>query len=254
MLAELAAVDVFRFLLVFTRIGAAVMLFPGIGGTMVTARARLTLALAVSFVVLPVVASTLPAMPRSPFALGLLLLSETAIGVFMGVMVQMLMAALNVAGSYIGYKAGLTNAFVSDPVTADQSTLIPRFLSNLAVVLIFATGLHELLFRAVVDSYALFVPGGPLPFGDMSESVARALATSFRIGLQLAAPVMVFGLVFYGGMGVLARLMPQMPVFFVALPIQVLLGLSILMVSLPLIMLWFLRHVEDGLMPFVRGL
>lgn len=253
MLAELASLDVFRFLLVFTRIGAAIMLFPGFSGAMVAMRARLALAMAVTFVVLPVVAPGLPPMPRSPLALGLLVFVEATIGVFLGVVVQVLMSALGLAGNYIGYKAGLTNAFSVDPITEDQSTLIPRFLSSVAVLMLFATDMHHLMFRAVIDSYEVFQPGRPLPVGDMSDMVAHGLAASFRLGLQLAAPVMVFGLVFFGGMGVLARLMPQMPVFFVTLPIQMMMGLSILMISLPMIMLWFLRYFADGMLPFVGG-
>jgi Flagellar biosynthesis pathway, component FliR len=92
------------------------------------------------------------------------------------------------------------------------------------VLLILATDLHHLMFRAVVDSYELFRPGQSLPVSDMSNLLATTLAASFRLGLQLAAPLVVFGLVFYGGLGVLARLMPQMPVFFVALPVQLMMG------------------------------
>jgi len=251
MLAELLALDVFQLLMVFTRLGAAMMIMPGFGGNIMPSRFRLILALAITLVVAPVVAPGLPAMPQTVGGLAVLLVSEVTIGLFLGLVAQVLMAAVNVAGTVIGFQSGFTNAFVFDAVTEQQSNLLTGFMGNLALVVIFATDLHHLMLRAVVDSYALFPSGAEVPLADMSDSLARGVAHSFAIGLKLSAPLLVFALVFQGGMGVLARLMPQMPVFFVALPVQMMVGMAIFMVTLPPAMLWFLRHFEDGLLPYV---
>ncbi len=250
MLAELLALDTFAFLLVFTRLGAAMMLLPGFGSRLFATRARLLLALALSAVVLPVLAPQLPRLPESPAALVLLLAGEVTIGFFLGMVAQVLLVALNLAGTYIGFQAAMANAFVVDPVAEQQSSILPGFLANLALVLIFTTDLHHLMLRAAIGSYDLFTPGAPLPLGDLANSLTQTLGRAFTLGLQLAGPIMVFGLVFNGGLGLLSRLMPQMQVYFVAMPLQVIIGTLLLLVTLPALMMWFMRFFEEGLLPF----
>lgn len=251
MLTELLNLDVFRFFLVFTRIGATLMMLPGIGGRLVSARIRLLLALAMAFVMLPMLGPLMPAMPPTVGPLILVVAGEVTIGMFLGMVVHLLLSALNIAGTFIGFQTGLTNAFSFDPIADQQSQLLTGFLVNLGMTVIFASDLHHLMLRAMVDSYSVFPPGQPVPFGDLAETIANMGGAAFRMGLQLAAPLVVFGLVFYSGLGVLSRLVPQMQVFFVAMPVQVIIGLWLFMVSLPMVMMLFLRFFEDGLMPFV---
>jgi flagellar biosynthetic protein FliR len=247
MLTELLTLDVYRFFLVFARLGAALMVLPGFAGRLVSSRIRLLLGLSLSFLMLPLIGPTLPPLPKNISLLLLLLLGETTIGVFIGMVAQLLLSAINIAGTFIGFQTGLTNAFSFDPIAEQQSQLLTGFLSNVALVLIFAADLHHMMIRALIDSYAVFQPGQALPWGDFAETMAHTLTDAFRLGIQLSAPLVAFGLVFYTGLGVLSRLVPQMQVFFVSLPIQVLVGLWLLMVSLPTIMLIFLRWFGDGL-------
>jgi flagellar biosynthesis protein FliR len=251
LLTELLNLDIFRFFLVVSRIGSAMMLLPGIGGQLVSSRIRLLLALSLSFLLLPVLAPGLPALPKNVGTMVLLVGGEIAIGLFMGTMVQLLMTALNLAGTFVSFQVGLTNAFSFDPVAEQQSQLLTGFLSNLGLVVLFTTDLHHLMLRAVVDSYVLFKPGQVPPFGDFAETMGHMLSESFRMGMQLAAPLVVFGLVFFTGLGVLSKLVPQMQVFFVSQPVQLIVGLWLFMVSLPAVMLLFMRFFEDGLIPFV---
>jgi flagellar biosynthetic protein FliR len=251
MLRDILATNVFQFLMVFARVGAAMMLFPGFGSAMVSVRLRLLLALAVAFVIFPVVGGSLPAMPPDPLSIALLAAGEATIGVFLGMISQMLMAALDLAGNFIGYAVGLTNALAVDPTTAQQSQLVSGFLTMAAITVILASDTHHLMLRALADSYGLFQPGQPLPVDDFSAVAVRTIGESFALAFQLAAPAVVFSLVFNTGLGLLNRLVPQMQVFFVGLPIQVLVGLSVVMVALPALMMWFMRHFRDGLSVFL---
>jgi flagellar biosynthetic protein FliR len=247
MLREIVATNLFAFLLVFVRMGAAIMLFPAIGGVTVSPRIRLLLALGVSFVVLPVLMPALPAQPHEPMELAILLGEEVTIGFYFGVLMQLLMAAIDLAGNFMGYSVGLTNALISDPVTEQQSQLISGFLNTAAVALMLITNVHHLMLRAVVDSYTLFVPGNPLPLGDFVGQLVRTLGTSFVVGLKMAAPLFIFALVFNTGLGLLNRLVPQMQVFFVGMPLQILGGFSVLIISASAIMFVFLRYFGDGI-------
>ena len=251
MLRELLAADIFRLLLVFARLGAAMMLFPAIGGVVVSPRARLVLALLVSLLLLPVLTPHLPAQPKEPGVLAVLLVGEITVGLFFGAITQLLMTALDLAGNFIGYAAGLTNALISDPVTEQQSQLISGVLNLAAATLLLMVNAHHLMLRALVDSYNLIPVGRPLPVGDFAHEMVRVMASSFRLGTELAAPFLVFSLAFNAGLGLLNRLVPQMQVFFVGMPIQILAGLAILMMTIPAIMLWFVRHFAAGIDSFL---
>jgi flagellar biosynthesis protein FliR len=92
------------------------------------------------------------------------------------------------------------------------------------------------------DSYALFEPGDVPAVGDVAGLVTRTVSGVFRIGIQLSAPFLVFGLLFNVGLGVLSRLMPQMQVFFVALPLSILAGFILLVLVLRAMMGLFLDY------------
>lgn len=252
MLNEILTLDIYRFLLIFTRMSAAMLLMPGFAGQLVSTRIRLLMALAFSLVLLPVVGALYPALPRHMGALVMLIGGEAMVGIYLGVLTQMLMACLNVAGTFIGFQVGLTNAFSFDAVAEQQSSTLTALLANIALVALFATDMHHLMLRALADSYATFTPGHPLPLDDFSETLGHLMSASFGLGVQLSAPVLAFGLIFNAGLGLLSRLAPQIQVFFVALPLQVVCGLGMLMVALPLIIMIFLRWFEAGLMPFLR--
>ncbi|HSV28053.1 MAG TPA: flagellar biosynthetic protein FliR [Candidatus Omnitrophota bacterium] len=251
MLNEILSTDIYRFFLLFTRLGAAMMFMPGFGGQRVPVRFQLLFALALAFLLLPVLGTQIPPLPRRVGDLVVLMMGEALIGIFMGMVLQTIMMALHVAGTFIGFQTGLTNAFSFDFVAEQQSSLLTSFLANLALVAVFATDMHHVMLRAIVDTYAVFPPGQPVPVGEFSEMLSKMASASFNLGIKLAAPLMAFGLIFYAGLGLLSRMVPQMQVFFVALPVQVIAGLWMLMVGLPVMMLVFLRNMDETLAPFL---
>jgi flagellar biosynthetic protein FliR len=107
---------------------------------------------------------------------------------------------------------------------------------------LFATDSHYLVIAALNDSYAIFSPGELTPSGDIAALATRAFAAAFKIGIQLSAPFLVFGLVFNIGLGVLARLMPQMQVYFVGVPLSILIGFLIFSLVLVAMMGTFLSY------------
>ncbi|WP_299616698.1 flagellar biosynthetic protein FliR [Pelagibius sp.] len=251
MLAELLPAQVFALLLIFTRIGTAMMLMPGFGENYISIRIRLLLALLVSLVVHPTLMDGLPDLPASPAALLILIFGEAFIGLFLGSLSRILMAALSIGGMMIATVTGLANALTNDPTAAQQGSIAGSFLSTLALLIIILLDLHHLLLRGVIDSYQLFVPGQPILTGDISQMIARVVAKAFLLGFQIASPFIAIGLIFNLGLGLLSRLMPQMQVFFIAIPLQILIGLSILMIALPVIIGWFITGFQEVTLPFV---
>jgi flagellar biosynthesis protein FliR len=244
MLAELLPLDVFAVFLVFVRIAAALMLLPGIGEAYVSVQIRLAAAAVLTVAISPLVIGTLPILPATPLELLMLILGELVVGLLIGAAARLMMSALHVAGTVIAFQSSLGFALFIDPTQGTQGALIAAFLSLLGLVLIFATGLHMMMIRALADSYVLFTPGQLPPVGDFAALAVRYVSSSFRIGIQIAAPFIVFGLVFYIGLGILARLMPQIQIFFIAIPLQIFLALTIFGLILAPMMIWFLEHFE----------
>jgi flagellar biosynthetic protein FliR len=250
MLEQILPAEVFAILLIFVRVGGAIMFLPVYGEPFVSPRLRLLFALMVSLLVAPVLSKTLPKMPESAYLLTLLIMGEVLIGVFIGTIARMFIAALTTAGMLIGYMSSMANALTNDPSAAQQGSIAGSFLTLVALLTIMTLDLHHMLLMAVIDSYDLFVPGQVPPIADFSEMITRTMAETFLLSFQIAAPFVVVGLIFYLGLGLLGRLMPQMQVFFVAMPLQIMIGLSILFIALPVTMRWFISSLENKMLPF----
>jgi len=253
MLDQLLSLNVFAVGLVFTRVGTVLMMLPGISAAYVSVRIRLLLALAVAALLTPVVADTLPGPPNSPADLVVLIGGEVLVGAFLGTIVRIVLAALQIAGTYTSYFVALANAMVHDAIADQQSSTIAGFFGTVGLILVFVTDLHHLMLRALAESYLLFTPGDPLPAGDFAQMVARQVADSVIIGLQMASPFLVVGLTYYIGLGILGRLMPQLPVFFVGLPIQISLQIWVMVLAFSGIMMVFLSYFADVVGPFAGG-
>jgi flagellar biosynthesis protein FliR len=216
------------FMLVFARIGAMVMLMPGLGESNIPVRIKLAVALLLTLIILPLHRDAYHVNTDSLTQLLVLMVHEILIGIVLGATARVTLGALQVAGSVIAQQMGLGFATSVDPTTqGQQGVLIGNFLTLLGLTLLFATDSHYLVIAALNESYAVFSPGEMLPSGDVAALATRAFAAAFRIGMQLSAPFLVFGLVFNIGLGVMARLMPQMQVYFVGVPLAILAGFLI---------------------------
>lgn len=251
MLQEFLTLNTFHILLVFVRLGTVFMLMPGFAASYISPRVRLLIALTVTLVVVPLVSPVLPPLPESVAGLVRIVVLEAFFGLFMGMLAQGAVAALHLAGTAVGQNTGLMNAMVFDPVTEQQGALVIGLLANVSIVLMFILNLHHLIIQAVVSSYSLFIPGtAPLPLDHMALFVDQ-LSQAFFMGLQLAAPFILYGILFQATMGVMSRLSPQMNVFFISLPLQIILGLGVLMVALPALVMTYLAFFEGTFTRFL---
>lgn len=251
MLADLLPGQIFGFMLIVARVGGMVMLMPVFGEFTVPAWVRLGLVFALSAILYPLVSGTLPQMPEHAFSIISAVGGEAMIGLFIGGGARLLLSALNVAGLVIAMQTGLASAQGFDPNQQSQSALISTFMTLIGVNLILASNLHYLLIAAMQDSYQLFAPGALFPTAGFAEMALMLVSKSFAIGVQTAAPFIVFGLIFNIGLGMLARLMPQVQIFFVAAPAQIFLGFIIFGVTISSVMLWYLEYFESGMQNFL---
>ena len=239
-LAQFLPANLFAVMLVFCRIGSALMVLPGFGDLYVPMRYRLLLGIFLATMIATVLTPLLPNQPGSPLRLLMLLGGEIVIGVFLGTVARMMLSALETAGAIISLQLGLSTAQVFNPLLAQQSAITGAFMTVFGVLLIFLTDTHHLMLRGLVASYGLFPAGGFPGFGDLSDTVAHLVSASFRLAVELAAPFIVLGTIFFVALGFLSRLMPQMQIFFIILPIQVAGGIVVFAATLYAVMQWFL--------------
>lgn len=247
---EFLVTGVFAFILTFVRLGTAIMIMPGVGDSFVSARIRLLIALSLSFVLFPIVMPFMPQVPGTAQLLSLIIM-EFVVGLFYGTVARIFMTAMDTAGMVISLQSGLANAQLFNPSLASQGSLIGAFLSVTGVVLLFATNLHHLLFMGLVESYDFFPVGAIPDTGSMAELMARAVSSAFSVGVKIGGPFIVIILLLYVGMGVLARVMPQIQVFLLALPLQILLSLLTLMLMMSAGFMFWLRSFQDGMTFFL---
>jgi len=242
MLDQILPANIFAASLVFARLGSALMLLPGIGEIYVAPRLRLVLALGLTLVAAPTVAPTLPPLPGNAIQLGLMLAGEIAVGLFLGTIARILLAALQIAGTVVSINLGLSAALIFNPLLQQQESITSAFYSVAGVLIIFLADLHHPMLRALVSSYGVFQPGVLFQWGDFSDAIARAVMESFKIGVEMAAPFMIIGTISYVAVGLISRLTPQLQILFVIQPLQIVAGLVAFALLLATGMQWFLER------------
>jgi flagellar biosynthetic protein FliR len=230
------------FLLIFARIGAMLMVMPGFGEMGVPTRVRLGIALALTLILVPLHRSSYNIDLQSLNSLAVLIIHEVLIGLVLGLTARVTLSALTVAGSVVAQQLGLGFVTAIDPTQGQQGVVVGNFLTLLGVTMLFATDMHHLVIAALTDSYKIFKPGELMSSGDIAALATQTFATAFKIGIQLSAPFLVFGLIFNLGLGLLARLMPQMQVYFVGTPLSIMLGFLILVAVVATMMGTFLDY------------
>ena len=219
------------FALVLARIGAAMALLPGVGETAVPAIVRIGLALAMTILLLPDLQPLMPPMPAAGLTMGLMVASEVITGLWFGWVARMIALALPVGVQFIGYLIGLSSVLQPDPELGAQSSVLGKLFQMAVPVLLLVSGLYQLPLRALDGLFQLIPPGHILPPAESAQVAVRAVGTGFSLALQLASPFAVIGVAWHLAMGLIARVVSRMQIYFVSMPGQIMLGLALLMIT-----------------------
>ncbi len=231
--------------LIFARLGAMMMLMPGVGDGSVPARVRLAFAFLFALMMFPVLSGEVGPVPATNGEMFGQILREVLIGLMIGAILRTMLGALGIAGEIVSIQSTLAFSQTTNPGQAQPSTSLSTFLTVMGVALIMAADLHHMFLAAIISSYRLFPFGGDLPVGDAAQLAVQTTAQAFALGLQLAAPVVVFSLIFNIAAGLVGRVMPQFQIFFVATPLLVLGSLAVFALSLGVLGMVWLDHYRD---------
>lgn len=239
--------------LIFSRIGAVLLMLPGVGESYVSPRIRLSLALVVSLALWPVIAGALPALPATVGGMAGWIIREVIVGLMIGALLRSFLTALATAGEIVALQTTLAFAQTANPMQVQPGSTIGAFLMLLGTTMIFATNTHHLFIAGLVGSYELIRPAGPLLTGDFAALAIRTVGDAFMLGVQLSAPLLVFALIFNLASGLVGRVMPSFQVFFAAAPLSILLGLSVFALSLGVLGTVFIDRYRALANVFVGG-
>ena len=240
--------------MIFSRIGAVLLMLPGVGESYVPPRIRLSLALVVSLVLWPVVSGALPALPETLGGMAGWIIREVLVGLAIGALLRMfLLTILATAGEVVALQTTLAFAQTANPTQASPGSTISAFLMILGTTLIFATNTHHLFIAGLVGSYELIAPARPLVTGDFASMAVQTVGDAFTLGVQLSASVLVFAIIFNLASGLVGRVMPAFQVYFAAAPLSIILGLSVFALSLGVMGTVFIDRYRDLARIFAGG-
>lgn len=224
-------VDVATFFILFARVGAVLMLLPAFSEDAVPRQIKLLIALAMCIGLYGLLSPAVAPAARNEGTVPLIIVTEMLVGIALGMIVRILFSAAAMAGAIVNMQIGLASALVSDPSMGGQSPLLARFIGLAALIVCMALGVHHLWIASIVNSYTLFPVGALPPSGDFADLAVQVMSRATSLAVSLAAPLIVYGALFNLGLGLLARMAPAIQVFFITQPLNILLGLALLAIT-----------------------
>ena len=225
-------------LLVFARLSGMMATLPILSYPMIPGRLRVLLAGLFTFIVMPGI-DAMPDMPQTLFPMVLAVMKEVFIGMLIGFGTKVIFEAFNMAGAFVGRQMGLAVANVMDPTSQQQMPVVSQFWLLVLVTFFMVIDAHHLFIETLYRNFAALPIGAGILSPVAGELLVDSGTSAFNIALQYAAPAMVFMLVVDTAIAFTARIMPQMNIFMVTLPLKIGTGIIVLMISLDIFQMLF---------------
>lgn len=221
------------FFLIFLRVGAILMSIPVFDSKSIPLFFKIALAFATSIILFPMLRVDPVPMAPSVFALAVGAAGEILLGLIIGFSVKLIFAGIQLAGQLAGYQMGLALANVMDPSTSEQVPLLAQFNNLFGLLIFISINAHYLFIRALTHSFEMVPPFNVNFSSALMEHLIKMSGNMFVIGIQVGAPVIAALLITSVAFGLIARTVPQMNVFIVAMPLKIGVGLLFLGFGLP---------------------
>ena len=226
------ASQLLAFILVLVRVSGIIATAPVFGSSNIPPQIKVVLSLMLALILYPFI-PLITVYPDRPDHYIMLIASEMLIGLVLGIIARFLFAAVEFAGTVIGFQMGLGMAMVFDPQSQEQISLVGRFENATATLIFLAMDGHLIVLQALVRSYSVLPPGGASISRPLVENLTELSASVFVIGLQIGAPLIVALFLANAVVGLLARSVPQIQVFVVGFPLTLMLGFIFLFFGMP---------------------
>ncbi len=234
LLTLLSPANIVIFVIIFTRISGMLFSMPLISTYPIPQQVKVWLCALVSFLLFPMVAASVNfTVPQSIPELGIYLLREFSVGYIIGFCASFLFAAVQIGGEFISIQIGISMSQVLDPTTGQQTQIISQMYSYLAAMVFVGLNAHQWLFAAIYKSFQSFPPGAEFMFtGDLVSQVLHLSSSVFTIGISMILPIFCVMFVSEVLMGFMSKMMPQMNIFMVAIPLKIYVGIVLMLMFL----------------------
>lgn len=222
------------FLLVVSRVSAFLLVMPVFSWKSIPLRVKIPMMVLLSIFFTFLTPFPVSAEGAGLLEAGLMISSEALYGLAFGLMSVLLFTSVKLGGRMIGRQMGLARAKILDPLTGDRSQPLSSLLEVIFIIIFLSADGHHLLMMMISRSYDAFPLGSTPDIAGLTNGVVAAGAIMFKSALRLAAPMLAAFLMLMVVLAVLARMVPQMNILFISLPLRVGLGLLMAMAFLPL--------------------
>jgi flagellar biosynthesis protein FliR len=172
---------------------------------------------------------------------------EVVVGLLLGLTLQFILEAAQMAGQILGVQAGFSLVSILDPQTQADTPVISTFIQLITLLIFLELNVHHWLLRGVAASFAYLPPGSVILNHRVASSLLQAAGAIWLVGLQIAAPVVVATLLIDVTLGFLAKSSPQIPILFLGLSIKTVVALTVLSGTLILWPRIFEHHFAAGI-------
>jgi len=219
-------------ILVLLRISALIILLPVLGHQLIPSQIKIGLIVLLTILIFPLVEHQVETIALEPLTFTVIAIQEILIATALALFANLIFTAAQFAGQIMSFQMGMTVANIFDPATHSQQSVLSQLAMTLAMLLWMASGAHHMFLHALIDSFTLFPINHDWSFPALMQ-LTDAAATMFALSLKLAAPIMLLLTFVYIALGLLARAVPQIQVFFVSFPLTVGLGLVAFGLGIP---------------------
>lgn len=224
------------FLLALTRVSGVFIMSPFLGSRNIPATVRISAAVAITLVLYPMLLESTDAgiaIPETLIGYALAVATELFIGWLIGFTAFLTFSMVHMAGQILDMQVGFGMVNVVDPTSGQQVPIIGSFQYNLALIAFLVSNGHHLLLSGLFESFRIVPILGAHVQSTLTQLVMDFISGIYITGLKIAVPVLAAIMLTEVALGVLARTMPQMNIFVVGIPAKILVGLFILMMTIP---------------------
>jgi flagellar biosynthetic protein FliR len=226
--------DFILLLLVFLRISSAIIVAPFLGSRGIPVTIKLFLSLVISYIIYLTLDKNLFPPIEANWILFVFAVKEIIAGLIMGFMLQFVFFAVNYAGTLIGFDMMLNMAEVFNPNEDVQSNIIGEMLYYGALMIFILINGHHYLIQSLNYSYKVIPVGSFTISESLHLYLVKLTASVFVLAVKIASPILVSFFLVHIAEGIIARMIPQMQVFFVTQPLKLGLGIFLILLTLPL--------------------
>lgn len=221
------------FLLILTRVTCFIYIAPFYGMNNTPNRVKICLGVFISFLLYGAITPHEYMEYSTVWQYGVIVMKEAVVGLLIGLSANICTSIISFAGRLIDMEIGLSMASLMDPTTKENTTITGLFYQYLITLMLIISGMYQFILKAFVETYTLIpVNGAVFHINRLMSSLISFMSDFIIIGFRICLPVFATNMILNAILGILAKVSPQMNMFAVGMQLKILVGLSVLFLTI----------------------